>query len=72
MRSKNDYAVYYEAEMQYRLIIGVYVDDMIIRGSMSYKIVKFKQRMKQVFEMTNLGILGSYLGIEIKHDASCT
>ena len=32
MRSKNDYAVYYEKEVQERVIIGVYVDDMIIIG----------------------------------------
>ena len=41
-------------------IIGVYVDDMIITGLNSYKIVEFKENMKQVFEMTDLGILSSY------------
>ena len=67
MRSKNDYAVYYEIEMQERLIIGVYVDDINIIGSNSHKIVKFKEDMKKVFETRYLGILSSYLGIEIKH-----
>ena len=42
MRSKNDYAVYYEKVMQERVIIGVYVDDMIITGLNSWKIKKFK------------------------------
>ena len=70
MRSKNNYAVYYEKVMQERVIIGVYVDDMIIIGPNSCKIKKFKESMKQVFEMTDLGILSSYLGIEIKHEAS--
>ena len=27
--------------------------------------------MKRVFEMTNLGMLSSYLGIEIEQDNSC-
>ena len=27
--------------------------------------------MKKIFEMTNLGILSSYLGIEIKCETSC-
>ena len=58
--------------MQERIIIGVYVDDMIITGSNSYKIVEFKENIKHVFEMTDLGILSSYLGIEIKHEAKCT
>ena len=55
MRSKNDNAVYYEANMQDKLIIGVHVDDMIITWSNSYKIIKFKENMKQVFKMTDLG-----------------
>ena len=58
--------------MRERLIIGVYVDDMIITGPNSCKIKKFKENMKQVFKMTNLGILSSYLGIEIKHEESYT
>ena len=70
MRSKNDYAVYYEKEMQERVIIGVYVDDMIITGPNSCKIKKFKESMKECFEMTDLGILSTYLGIEIKHESS--
>ena len=72
VRSKCDYGVYYTAEMQERIIVGVYVDDMIITGSNSYQIVEFKERMKHVFEMTDLGILSSYLGIEIKHEATYT
>ena len=70
VRSKNDYAVYYKKVMQERVIIGVYIDDMIITGPNSCKIKKFKESMKQVFEMTDLGLLSSYLGIEIKHKSS--
>ena len=70
VRSKNDYAVYYEKVMQERVITGVYVDDMIITWLNSCKIKKFKESMKQVFEMTDLGIQSSYLGTEIKHKAS--
>ena len=68
---KTDYAVYYETEMEERLIIGVYVDDMIITGSNSHKIIMFKEAMKKVFEMTDLGILSSYFGIEIEREKSC-
>ena len=58
--------------MHERIIIGVYVDDMIITRSNSHKIVEFKENMKQLFEMMDLGILSSYLGIEIMHEATCT
>ena len=60
VRSKCDYDVYYTIEMQERIIIGVYVDYMIFIGSSSHKIVEFKESIKQVIEMTNLGILNSY------------
>ena len=43
---------------------------MIIIGLNSCKIKKFNESMKQSFEMTNLGILSSYLDVEIKHEAS--
>ena len=58
-RSKNDYRVYYETKGEGRLIIGVYVNDMIIIGSNSHKIINFKEAMKKDFEMTDLGILSS-------------
>ena len=57
--------------MKEGLIIGVYVDDMIITRLNSHKIVNFKENIKKVFEMTDLGILSSYLGVEIKHETSC-
>ena len=72
MRSKCDYGVYYTAEMQEIIIIGVYGDDRIILRLNHHKIVEFKENMKQVFEMTDLSILTSYLGIEITHEATCT
>ena len=72
VRSKCDYGVYYTAEMKEKIIIRVYVDGMIITGSNSHKIVEFKENMKEVFEMTDLGILSSYLGIQITHEATYT
>ena len=55
MRSKNHYAIYYETEMEERLIIGVYADDMIITGSNSHNIIKFKEAINKFLEMTDLG-----------------
>ena len=37
VRSKNDYAVYYEKEMQEKVITGVYVDDIFITRPNSCK-----------------------------------
>ena len=66
MRSKHDYGVYYRSKDDGRLIIRVYVDNLIITGSSSHRIIEFKEDMKGEFEITDLCALSSYLGIEIK------
>nr|GEW11679.1 ribonuclease H-like domain, reverse transcriptase, RNA-dependent DNA polymerase [Tanacetum cinerariifolium] len=47
------------------LLIGVYVDDLIITGTHKEEINKFKAQMKEKFEMSDLGLLAYYLGIEV-------
>jgi hypothetical protein len=48
------------------LIVGVYVDDLIITGASINSILEFKQQMTDVFKMSYLGLLSYYLGIEVK------
>ena len=48
-----------------KLWVGVYVDDLIITGSNTEEIESFKVSMKTKFEMTDFGLLNSYLGIEV-------
>ena len=43
--------------------IGVYVDDLIVTGPMAAHIKEFKVKMMKLFEMSDLGLLNSYLGI---------
>ena len=45
------------------LIVYLYVDDLIIIGDLP--IDMFKSAMKQEFEMTNLGLMKYFLGIEV-------
>nr|GEX23726.1 ribonuclease H-like domain, reverse transcriptase, RNA-dependent DNA polymerase [Tanacetum cinerariifolium] len=47
------------------LLIGVYVDDLIITGTPKEEIDKFKIQMEEKFEMSDLGLLAYYLGIEV-------
>ncbi|GJW92234.1 ribonuclease H-like domain, reverse transcriptase, RNA-dependent DNA polymerase [Tanacetum coccineum] len=47
------------------LLIGVYVDDLIITGTPKKEIDKFKAQMEEKFEMSDLGLLAYYLGIEV-------
>jgi len=47
------------------VILGVYVDDLIVTGSEKKEIQAFKKQMTEEFEMSDLGLLSFYLGIEV-------
>jgi hypothetical protein len=67
-RCKLDHAVYRREENGEFLIVGIYVDDLIITGTSSAEIEQFKQQMHDLFQMSDLGILSYYLGIEVKQE----
>ncbi|KAK9076273.1 hypothetical protein SSX86_004606 [Deinandra increscens subsp. villosa] len=46
------------------LILCVYVDDILLTGTRENDIQSFKERMKTHFEMSDMGLLSYYLGIE--------
>jgi len=48
------------------LIISLYVDDLLVTGNNTSLVEKFKQEMMKVFEMTDLGLMTFFLGMEIK------
>jgi hypothetical protein len=48
-----------------RLLVGVYVDDLIVLGGCSKEISSFKQQMRAEFKMSDLGPRSFYLGIEV-------
>ena len=48
------------------IILCLYVDDLLITGSNPLAIEKFKERLKLEFEMTDLGLLSYFLGMEFK------
>ena len=64
-RSLGEYAVYVRVTEGANLLVGVYVDDLIVTGARKSHILHFKNQMKELFEMTDLGLLSSYLGIEV-------
>jgi hypothetical protein len=59
-------AVYTRGEGLSALILGVYVDDLIITGGDPREIGVFKVQMTLEFEMSDLGKLSFYLGIEVE------
>jgi hypothetical protein len=50
-----------------RLIVGVYVDDLIITGGDAVAVNKFKGQMMNTFRMSDLGLLSYYLSLLASH-----
>ncbi|KAG6527283.1 hypothetical protein ZIOFF_009380 [Zingiber officinale] len=65
-----EHAVYTRGEGEASILVGVYVDDLIVTGSSTGIINKFKQQMMIEFEMSDLGLLSYYLGIEVEQQKS--
>jgi hypothetical protein len=66
VKSKLKYAVYKRGNKDSLLLVGVYVDDLIISGPSVSDIRQFKLEMKKKFSMSDLGLLSYYMGIEVK------
>ena len=47
------------------LIVSLYVDDIIYIGNNESMVQWFKQEMMKTFEITNLGLMPYFLGIEV-------
>jgi hypothetical protein len=54
-----------------QLVVGVYVNGLIITGSDHDDIRSFKEEMAVAFKMSDLGLLHYYLGIDVKQIMSC-
>ncbi|CAM8902608.1 unnamed protein product [Rhodiola kirilowii] len=52
------------------LIISLYVDDLIVAGTNLSMVNEFKDSMKIEFDMTDLGDLSYFLGVEVVQDES--
>lgn len=67
-RSDHEHAVYTRRTSSKPLVVGVYVDDLLITGPVDGDIARFKQEMLEKFRMSDLGLLSYYLGIEVRQD----
>ena len=68
-RSRLDAALYYKGSEKEKVLVGIYVDDLIITGPSGNQISKCKEEMKDKFEMTDLGLLSLYLGMEVRQSS---
>jgi hypothetical protein len=64
-KSPLEHAMYKQGKGRDHLLVGIYVDDLLITGADEKEIAKFKLQMKELFKMSDLGLLSYYLGIEV-------
>jgi hypothetical protein len=57
--------VYTRSKEGARILLGVYVGDLIVTGTSTTAISEFKTKMMNIFKMSDLGLLSYYLGIEV-------
>ena len=67
-RCPSEHAVYRRGTGDALLLVGVYVDDLVITGVDTTEIDLFKQQMTKMFRMSDLGKLCFYLGIQVQQE----
>ena len=62
----HEHALYYKNINGDVLLVCLYVDDLIFTGNNPRLFEDFKKAMTREFEMTDVGLMSYYLGIEVK------
>lgn len=70
-RSSSESTLYIKQfNSQEKLIISLYVDDLLVIGSNDEIVKEFKKQMECEFDMSDLGLVYYFLGMEIKQESS--
>ncbi|XP_065879565.1 uncharacterized mitochondrial protein AtMg00810-like [Euphorbia lathyris] len=64
----HEYALYAKVKNGDMLLVCLYVDDLIFTGNNPKMFEEFKNTMAREFEMTDIGLMAYYLGIEVKQN----
>ncbi|KAJ9561711.1 hypothetical protein OSB04_006871 [Centaurea solstitialis] len=65
IRSISDYSIFFRQKQGKKIIVVVYVDDIIITGDDEVGITELKQFLQSQFQISDLGRLWYFLGIEV-------
>ena len=63
-----EHALYVKKKKEKILLVALYVDDLIFLGNNNQMIEEFKGTMTQEFEMTDLGLMKYFLGLEVRQE----
>ena len=69
-RYVDEHGIYTRGQGTGLLIVGVYVDDLIITGGDANVVARLKQQMLNTFKMSDLGLLSYNLGLEVTQGAT--
>jgi hypothetical protein len=64
-QSSHEAAIYRRGNGGNVLLVGVYVDDLVITSTEDAEVAAFKEEMKATFQMSDLGLFSFYLEIEV-------
>jgi hypothetical protein len=64
-QSPHEAAIYWWGNGGNALLVGVYVDDLVITGTKDAEVTAFKEEMNGTFQMSDMGLLSLYLEIEV-------
>ncbi|KAG8480506.1 hypothetical protein CXB51_024662 [Gossypium anomalum] len=70
--SKSDASLFVKVSSDFSLYILVYVDDIVITGSLAVEIDYFVQQLHNKFTLKDMGNLHYFLGIEVSRSSSGT
>ncbi|KAI6694933.1 hypothetical protein NL676_022643 [Syzygium grande] len=65
-KSLSESTIYVQKLVSDLVVVSLYVDDMLVIGSNSAQITAIKQEMMKMFEMTDLGEMSYFLGMEVR------
>lgn len=68
VKSSSEATLYVKLASGDFIIVSIYVDDLLVTGANEKQIMEFKGEMLQMFEMTDLGLMSFFLGMEVKQD----
>ncbi|XP_050139286.1 uncharacterized mitochondrial protein AtMg00810-like [Malus sylvestris] len=68
IKCPHEHTLYVKVKDEDILIVCLYVDDLILTGSNPSMYEEFKRVMIKEFEMTDIGLMAYYLGIEVKQN----
>ncbi|EOY20677.1 Cysteine-rich RLK (RECEPTOR-like protein kinase) 8, putative [Theobroma cacao] len=68
VKSQNEATLYtLELGNKLLLIVSLYVDDLLVTGNCEQALQNFKSQMQTEFEMSDLGLMRYFLGLEVHH-----